>query len=50
MKPPIVALYRCERCAHEWSGKPGPTQCPRCGHPYVKWTNYEATFGKDRPR
>ena len=37
-------LYRCLRCALEWSElKKGPTQCPRCGHLYVKWLNYAAS-------
>lgn len=35
------AHYRCLQCQHEWHGKAGPTQCPACGHLYVKWLNYE---------
>lgn len=37
----MTALYRCLRCSHEWEGKPGPVECPRCGHLYVKWINYQ---------
>jgi len=35
----MTALYRC--LSHEWEGKPGPVECPECGHLYVKWINYE---------
>ncbi len=29
------------KCNFEWKGPTGPTQCPICGHLYVKWTNFE---------
>ena len=35
------ALYRCLRCLFEWKGKAGPVTCPKCGHLYVKWVDYE---------
>lgn len=35
------AKHRCCGCEYEWESGPGPTQCPRCGHLYVKWLNYE---------
>jgi rubrerythrin len=44
----MTALYRCLGCGHEWRGKPGPVECPRCLHPYVRWLNYEALFGGKR--
>lgn len=42
------AEYRCFRCDHEWTGNAGPVECPKCGHHYVKWLNYEQMFGKAR--
>jgi hypothetical protein len=35
------AEYKCLKCNHQWLDEPGPTQCPICGHLYVKWLNYE---------
>jgi len=29
---------------HEWTGRAGPVKCPRFGHLYVKWLNYEQMF------
>ena len=37
----IIAIYKCLKCGVEWGSKPGPTQCPKCQHLYVKWLNYE---------
>jgi rRNA maturation endonuclease Nob1 len=37
----MKAKHRCLRCFHYWESQPGPTQCPICGHLYVKWLNYE---------
>ena len=39
----MKALYACLRlgCGHVWEGDPGPTDCTKCGHHYVKWVNYE---------
>lgn len=28
--------YKCLRCTHEYEDWSGPTQCPVCGHLYVK--------------
>ena len=36
-----IAEYKCCKCDYEYNGKPGPTQCPRCSHLYVKWINFE---------
>lgn len=36
-----VAKFKCLRCHYTWEDKTGPTQCPICGHLYVKWENYE---------
>lgn len=38
------AKFRCLKCKHKWESDPGPTQCPRCGHLWVKWTNYEEWY------
>lgn len=38
----MKAIFRCLKCGHKWEDKPGPTQCPKCWHLYVKWENYEA--------
>ena len=32
---------RCCRCGFEWRARPDPLTCPKCGHVYVKWVNYE---------
>ena len=37
----MKAEYLCLKCQHYWEGKPGPVTCPKCGHDYVKWLNYE---------
>ena len=34
------AQYLCLKCGHEYAHKPRPTECPKCGHLYVKWLNY----------
>ena len=35
------AHFKCDKCSHEWDSIPGPTQCPKCHHLYVKWVNYD---------
>lgn len=37
----MLAHFKCLKCGYEWDSNPGPTQCPKCGHLYVKWVNYE---------
>ena len=37
----MEAHLRCQKCGHEWREKPGPTQCPECGHLYIDWLNFE---------
>jgi rubrerythrin len=41
----MLAKYKCLKCQHEYSHPPRPTECPKCGHLYVKWLNYEEMFG-----
>lgn len=36
-----LAHFQCLKCLYSWKDRPGPTQCPVCGHDYVKWLNYE---------
>jgi Zn finger protein HypA/HybF involved in hydrogenase expression len=36
------ALFQCLKCKCKWETQPGPTQCPKCGHLYVKWINYKS--------
>jgi len=44
----VRAEYRCFGCGHEFKGMPGLTPCPKCGHLYVKWMNYEE-WRRDNP-
>lgn len=32
----LTANYLCLKCEHKWSEPAGPTQCPKCGHLYIK--------------
>ena len=41
IKEDDYAKHKCLRCSYRWESIPGPTQCPICGHLYVKWINYE---------
>jgi len=36
-----IAEYQCLKCNHKYQNSPGPTQCPKCSHLFVKWINYE---------
>jgi hypothetical protein len=36
-----TAELKCRSCKHEWEAAPGPAACPKCGHHYVDWVNYE---------
>ncbi len=36
-----LAEFICLKCKYRWKSDPGPTQCPKCNHDYVKWVNYE---------
>ncbi len=51
------ADYQCQSCQHRWSEqipmiqtrqpyKTGAEPCPRCGHLYCAWLNYEKDFAK----
>lgn len=37
------AHYRCWSCRYEWQAPPGPQNdgCPRCGHLYMTWLNFD---------
>jgi len=37
----MKAKFKCLKCNYQWESKPGPTDCLRCGHKYVKWLNYD---------
>ena len=37
----LFALYKCLKCEHEFADYPGPTQCQKCGHVYLKWVSYQ---------
>ena len=32
----MSSRFKCVRCGTKWSSASGPTQCPCCGHLYVK--------------
>ena len=36
----MPAAYMCLGCKFSWKGLAGPTECPMCGHIYIKWLNY----------
>ena len=37
----MVCKYKCMKCGYYFEKeKPGPTECPNCGHLYVDWLNY----------
>lgn len=42
----LKAEYKCLRCDYTWTQSPDSTECPMCGHLYVKWFNFEETFVK----
>ena len=35
------ATFRCLKCDYEWQDIPGPTECPKCGHIWVEWVNWD---------
>lgn len=39
-----IAHYRCQACGHEFHAPAGPKdgECPKCGHFYLDWLNYDA--------
>ncbi len=41
--------FKCLKCGHRWWDKPGPTQCPRCKHIWVKWVNYDQWRKENMP-
>ena len=58
-----IAKFRCVKCRFEWSqDRPSCRSyttdeaakmnhpCPRCGHLYVKWLNYDEVFAHARGR
>ena len=43
----IKPRFKCLKCKHLFPRKKcGPTNCPKCGHLWVKWINYKLLFGK----
>ena len=42
----IKAEFLCLKCGFKYDDIPGPTQCKKCGHLYVKWLNYEELYQK----
>lgn len=45
MEMETIGNFKCLKCNYEYSHPPRPTECPICGHLYVKWLNYEEMFG-----
>lgn len=39
MKP--LGQFECCSCGYRYENSCYNTQCPKCGHLYVKWINYE---------
>ncbi len=37
----MKAKYKCLKCGYQYKSPPGPTQCPKCNHLYIKWLNFE---------
>ena len=37
----MLAEFLCLKCNFKWKSNPGPIQCPKCNHLYVKWLNYK---------
>jgi DNA-directed RNA polymerase subunit RPC12/RpoP len=35
-----LAHYKCLKCGYEWTTTPKLVECPKCGHLYVKWVDY----------
>jgi len=44
----MKAKYKCCYCNYEYEDEPGPTECPRCRHLYVKWVNYEEWYNDQK--
>ena len=41
----LIGKYKCLKCEFEYEHPVHTTQCPKCGHLYVKWLNYDELFG-----
>jgi predicted Zn-ribbon and HTH transcriptional regulator len=37
----MKAIFKCLGCGYEYKAEPGPTECPKCKHIWIKWVNYE---------
>ncbi len=49
MKPyKLIGKYKCLKCGLEYQHPVMPTECPKCGHLYVKWLNYKELFENDK--
>lgn len=43
-------VYQCLKCEYKFRvERPGPTDCLKCKHVYVKWLNYEF-FQETKPK
>lgn len=40
----MLAKFKCLKCNYFYEDRPRPTQCPKCGHLYVKWLNYDEMY------
>ena len=40
-KSVLDAHYKCQKCKFEWKVRPHPVTCPKCGHGYSDWLNWE---------
>ena len=38
---PWQADFTCQKCHHQWTARPEPVACPKCGNLYVFWCNYQ---------
>ena len=48
MRKKLIAKFKCLKCKHEYTGPTGPTECPKCGHLYVKWLNYNKLANQEK--
>lgn len=37
----MLAIYCCLSCGYRWKQEPTQVRCPKCGHIYVEWVNYD---------
>ena len=39
------AKYQCVKCTYTWQQVPEIIPCPVCANKYIKWLNYDQTYG-----